>query len=92
MQSHNSNKTKSLLKKCLQQVLVYRHRYSSRIALSKLDDQMLKDIGMTKDQASMEIQKPFWKGDSSIFDKNEYKRLKHRIYIKKTPKSRGVSF
>ena len=33
----------------------------SRNALAKLDQRILDDIGLTKDQALDEAQKPFWK-------------------------------
>jgi len=89
MQSHNNQKAilEPFFKTCLQQVLVYKHRYKSRIALSKLDERMLVDIGISKDMAKQEIQKPFWKGDSDIFDINEYSNLKERIYLAKPSKS-----
>ncbi len=35
-------------------------RYRQRHDLAELDDRMLKDIGVTRDQASHEIDKPFW--------------------------------
>ena len=94
MQLHNSKKLvlKSLLLRLLQQLLIYKHRRKSRKALLKLDDHMLNDIGISKDQARQEAQKPFWKGDSFVFDTNEYTCFKKRVYVGKTLKSRGVSF
>ena len=93
MQSHNSKKIsfKSLLLKTLQQLLIYKHRYKSRKVLLRLDDHMLNDIGISKDQAQEEAQKPFWKGDSFAFDINEYTRFKKRTFLEKTHKSGGVS-
>ena len=35
-------------------------RRRSRIALSKLDNQLLRDIGVTPEQARKEVEKPFW--------------------------------
>jgi uncharacterized protein YjiS (DUF1127 family) len=36
-------------------------RSRQRVALSKLDDRLLKDIGVTRQQADAEAAKPFWK-------------------------------
>ncbi len=81
----------SLLKKMLQQLLIYKHRYRSRRALLVLDDRMLKDIGIDKESAKQEGGKYFWQGSSEVFDKTEYQRLKHKLLVKPS-KSRGVSF
>jgi len=85
MPSQDSQKTilKSMFKRCLQQLFIYKHRYKSRIALSKLDDRMLRDIGISKDKADQEIQKPFWKGDSIVYDLNEYSALIESKYLVK---------
>lgn len=37
-------------------------RYRSRTLLAQLDDYMLKDIGVTRAEAQMEANKPFWIG------------------------------
>ena len=37
------------------------HRRSSRNLLSQLDDYMLKDIGVTRAEAQLEANKPFWR-------------------------------
>jgi uncharacterized protein YjiS (DUF1127 family) len=54
------------LKECLDQYLkqlaLYKHRYSSRKALLRLDENRLRDIGISKQQAEEEANKPFWKG------------------------------
>ncbi|WP_170769722.1 DUF1127 domain-containing protein [Ruegeria lacuscaerulensis] len=34
----------------------------SRVNLSKLDDRLLRDVGLTRDQANREIERPFWHG------------------------------
>jgi len=36
-------------------------RSRGRSDLACLDDRMLKDIGMTREQADRELRKPFWK-------------------------------
>lgn len=36
-------------------------RQRQRRALAKLDERMLRDIGLTRDQAQAEARKPFWK-------------------------------
>ena len=84
--------SKSLQSKCLQRLLIYKHRIKSRRALLKLDDRMLQDIGISREQARTEVEKPFWKGDSYVFDTQEYSRLRNKVYVGKTPKSGGVSF
>jgi uncharacterized protein YjiS (DUF1127 family) len=35
-------------------------RRRSRVVLSGLNDPLLKDIGMTRAEAELEINKPFW--------------------------------
>ena len=37
-----------------------RHRRSC-INLSKLDDRLLKDVGLTRDQVDREVKRPIWK-------------------------------
>ena len=39
--------------------MAYRRTRSRRI-LSELDDRMLRDIGLTRDEAATEFRKPFW--------------------------------
>ncbi|MBO9413338.1 MULTISPECIES: DUF1127 domain-containing protein [Ruegeria] len=34
----------------------------SRVNLSKLDDRLLRDVGLTRHQADREINRPFWHG------------------------------
>jgi uncharacterized protein YjiS (DUF1127 family) len=36
-------------------------RARQRVALSELDDRLLDDVGLTRQQASTEAAKPFWK-------------------------------
>ena len=36
-------------------------RYQQRKQLVKLDDRLLKDIGISREQVSHEVNKPFWK-------------------------------
>ncbi len=44
----------------IQQVHLWRQRVKSRRALSQLDDRLLDDIGMTRQQVEQEVEKPFW--------------------------------
>ncbi|WP_425038952.1 DUF1127 domain-containing protein [Primorskyibacter sp. S187A] len=37
-------------------------RRRTRIALKHLDDHLLDDIGVTRAQASKEVERPFWQG------------------------------
>ncbi|GEN26588.1 hypothetical protein HVA01_02340 [Halovibrio variabilis] len=43
------------------QLRQYRHNRHSRRQLLALDDRLLKDIGITREQAQKEGRKPFWK-------------------------------
>jgi uncharacterized protein YjiS (DUF1127 family) len=38
-----------------------RRRRNSRLELARLDDRMLRDIGLTRVDAEYEINKPFWR-------------------------------
>jgi uncharacterized protein YjiS (DUF1127 family) len=40
---------------------VWRERVRQRQALHDLDDRLLKDIGLTRDQVEAEWDKPFWR-------------------------------
>jgi len=40
----------------------WRRRSRSRAELAKLDDRMLRDIGVTRGDVWREINKPFWRG------------------------------
>jgi uncharacterized protein YjiS (DUF1127 family) len=42
-------------------VLFWMERSRQRRALAKLDDRLLRDIGLTRDQARQECANPFWK-------------------------------
>ena len=41
---------------------IWRNRYVQRRELANLDAHMLRDIGITPDQARHEVDKPFWIG------------------------------
>ena len=83
------------------QLVEYKHRYKSRRALLKLDDDMLNDIGISRQQAFEEGTKPFWKSGELEVRKGDKRRPNfqgqqktHRVYrfLEKPHKSRGVSF
>ncbi len=42
-------------------VFLWRARYWQRRSLSKLDDRLLKDVGLTRKDAAQETAKPFWR-------------------------------
>lgn len=42
-------------------IVVWSERYRERCALSRLDDYLLKDIGLTRTEARREMDKPFWR-------------------------------
>ena len=39
----------------------WRQRKNSRLELARLDERMLRDIGLTRAEADHEINKPFWR-------------------------------
>ena len=39
----------------------WRRRYNGRLELARLDDRMLRDIGLTRFDAECGINKPFWR-------------------------------
>ncbi|QNI04255.1 DUF1127 domain-containing protein [Halomonas sp. SH5A2] len=43
------------------QIRQYRHYRRSRRQLLTLDDRLLKDVGISREQAQTEGHKPFWK-------------------------------
>jgi uncharacterized protein YjiS (DUF1127 family) len=42
-------------------IIAMHERWRQRQRLSELDDRMLADIGLTRDEARAEVTKPFWK-------------------------------
>lgn len=42
-------------------VAIWAERRRSRRALAELSDMQLRDIGLTRDQADREAEKPFWR-------------------------------
>jgi uncharacterized protein YjiS (DUF1127 family) len=40
---------------------IWRDRIRQREALKALDDRLLDDVGLTREQARLEIAKPFWR-------------------------------
>jgi uncharacterized protein YjiS (DUF1127 family) len=55
------NQPISLLAAALGRVAAWIERSRQRKALATLDDQMLRDIGITRFDAARECDKPFWK-------------------------------
>jgi uncharacterized protein YjiS (DUF1127 family) len=49
-----------LLTRLVDLVLVWRERMSGRNQLQKLDDRMLRDIGLSRSDAERECSKHFW--------------------------------
>lgn len=43
-------------------VVTWEQRRQTRVAISHLDAHLLRDIGLTPDQAAGEARKPFWMG------------------------------
>jgi uncharacterized protein YjiS (DUF1127 family) len=55
-----SYKATSILERVRHTVLVSLERFEQRLALSELDDRLLKDIGVTPTDQVREVGKPFW--------------------------------
>ncbi len=49
------------VKRLLKTLEIWVDRVNQRKQLAKLDDRMLKDIGITRIEANREIAKPFWR-------------------------------
>jgi uncharacterized protein YjiS (DUF1127 family) len=45
----------------LDTVALWRQRVATRRALARLDDEGLRDVGLSRSQASGETSKPFWR-------------------------------
>ena len=64
----------SLANKMLTKILFWREVHLERSQLSKMSDDLLKDIGVSKVEADHEASRPFW--DTSPFEYNS--RLKRQ--------------
>ncbi len=53
-------KVRRVTVKCLKMVMLWQERAEQRHALSELNEQMLKDIGVSGADAYKETRKPFW--------------------------------
>jgi len=51
-----------LIKRAMEPVLLWRARVRDRGELARLSDRMLRDIGITRQDAEREFRKPFWRG------------------------------
>ncbi|MCB1772923.1 MAG: DUF1127 domain-containing protein [Gammaproteobacteria bacterium] len=49
-------------RRIVQLLACWLERYRQRRALARLDEHLLRDIGVTADQAAVEVAKPFWRG------------------------------
>ena len=52
----------ALARAALTALLSWDHRHRQRHALAELDDHLLRDIGLTRHQARMEVRTRFWRG------------------------------
>lgn len=52
---------RSTLMAGLERLLLWQARARQRRHLSKMDDHMLNDIGLTRAEVAREIKKPFWR-------------------------------
>lgn len=65
----------SMVNRALAKILVWREIYVERTTLSKMSDDLLKDIGISKAEANREANRFFW--DTSSF--KDMSRLKRHI-------------
>lgn len=54
--------TEGVLRRLLREIAVWYRRSSQRSLLAELDDQALKDMGLTRYDVAHEVRKPFWHG------------------------------
>ncbi len=66
MISLNINKIKRFLFVVMQRLEIYHQRSRSRKLLLELDEHLLKDIGITQQQALQEGRLHFWQGDDDM--------------------------
>ena len=64
-----------MVKRVMAKILVWREIYVERTTLSKMSDDLLKDIGISKAEADHEANRHFW--DTSSF--KDMSRLKSHI-------------
>jgi uncharacterized protein YjiS (DUF1127 family) len=50
-----------LVQRLVSEVREWRHRARSRRELARLDERMLKDIGVSRVEVEFEVRKPFWR-------------------------------
>jgi uncharacterized protein YjiS (DUF1127 family) len=43
-------------------LIEWQERARSRVLLGRLDDRMLRDMGLTRSDVEVETRKPFWRG------------------------------
>ena len=43
-------------------LIEWQERARSRVLLGRLDDRMLRDMGLTRSDVEVEARKPFWRG------------------------------
>ncbi len=60
-------------------VSLWRARQQERRDLMKLDDRLLRDIGITRSQALEEANKPFWIGISRQYMRTSHRRAKSMV-------------
>jgi uncharacterized protein YjiS (DUF1127 family) len=46
----------------IDRVVEWQERSRSRVLLGRLDDRMLRDMGVTRADVDLEVTKPFWRG------------------------------
>ncbi len=51
-----------LPRRILDTLLLWQERHSQRRQLMRMDDRLLKDIGVSRARARAEFDKPFWRG------------------------------
>ena len=68
MQSISLSPLKPLLYRLKKRIAVYAQRARTRHQLRKLEEHLLQDLGLTRQQVLDETSLPFWQGDPSRLD------------------------
>lgn len=58
---HGLDRPGTLITRAGQVLVAWRARAGQRRRLAELDDRMLRDIGLTRADVRMELEKPFWR-------------------------------
>ena len=58
---HRATHGRTFSERVLRTLILWHHRARSRAALRRLDDHLLRDIGLSRETAERVASKPFWR-------------------------------